>query len=250
MNLNKYNFFKDKIALNLLAKDVSNAKEVEKILEGNVIIGILSKDFNDKEEAIRYVKAFKKEISAVSIGLGAGDPKQWEMAAEIAAETDPGHVNQVFTTAAYTLGLLKGKGCNRTIVNALISPTGQPGKVIISTGPVSNEMEPAIVTTKVALSMMKDVGIMSVKFFNMGGLKYIDDLKEVAKTCSEVGIPIIEPTGGITLNNIAIIMRTCIDAGCERVIPHVYSAAIDQSTGLTDRVIVSKLYDEMKMVLK
>jgi len=249
MDLNKYFFYKNRIALNLLAKDIPNAKDVESLLDGNVFIGILSKDFENTEAAVKYFREFKREIKTISVGLGDGDPKQWEMAAEIAADTDPGHVNQVFTTAPYTLGMLKERGCTRTIVNALISPSGELGKVIISTGPYSSELKPAAVDIQTALSMLKDTGIMSVKFFHMGGLKHIDELKEVAKACAKIGIPIIEPTGGITSDNLYKIVKVCIDAGCQKVIPHVYSAAIDKETGLTDLAIVRSLYDSIKATL-
>lgn len=249
MNLNKYDFYKNRVALNLLAKDIPNAKDVEDVLDGNVFIGVLSKNFENTEAAVKYFREFKKEIKTISVGLGDGDPNQWKMAAEIAAETDPGHVNQVFTTAPYTLGLLKGKGCTRTLVNSLISPSGEVGKVIISTGPHSSQMNTAVVDTKTALGMLKDTGIMSVKFFHMKGLKHIDELKEVAMICAEVGIPVIEPTGGISTDNLYTIVKTCVDAGCEKVIPHVYSSAIDKTTGLTDTSIVRNLYESIKSAL-
>ncbi|MPW25585.1 oxo-acid lyase [Alkalibaculum sp. M08DMB] len=250
MNLKKFSFYKNKVAVNLLARDLENAKEVQEVLDGHVVIGILSKNFKTVEEGVGYVKTYQKDINTISIGLGDGDPNQWKMAAEIAAETDPGHVNQVFPTAAFTLGLLEGKGCKSTVVNALIRPTGEPGKVIISTGSSSSQMEEAVVSSKVALGMLKDAGLMSVKFFNIGGLKYIDDLKNIAKTAVQVGIPIIEPTGGISLVNIKSIVKVCLDAGIEIVIPHVYSSAIDEKTGLTNPIIVKKIYDEIQSLFK
>ncbi|WP_066497448.1 2-dehydro-3-deoxy-phosphogluconate aldolase [Abyssisolibacter fermentans] len=250
MQIKKFNFYKDKVALNLLAKDLENAKDVAKVLDGNVVIGILSKNFNTVEEAVTYAKRFLEELPVISIGLGAGDPNQWKMAAEIASETDPGHVNQVFTTAAYTAGLLKGKECKNTIVNALISPTGEVGKVKISTGPLSSDAKEAVVDVDTALSMLKDAGVNSIKFFHMKGTKHLEELKEVAKACVRVGIPLIEPTGGIEVENIYDIVKTCVDAGCDKVIPHVYSSAIDKETGLTDLDIVKKLYDEIKKVFE
>lgn len=250
MNLDKFSFYKNKVVVNLLARDLENAKEVQDVLNGHVVIGILSKKFKTVEEGVRYVKTYQKDINTISIGLGDGDPNQWKMAADIAAETDPGHVNQVFPTAAFTLGLLEGKGCKSTVVNALIRPTGEPGKVIISTGATSSQIEEAIVSSKVALGMLKDSGLMSVKFFNMGGLKYINDLKNIAETAAQVGIPIIEPTGGISLENIKILVKVCLDAGCEKVIPHVYSSAIDKETGLTNPVIVNRIYDEIKSLFE
>ncbi|MDI4740245.1 KDGP aldolase, partial [Salmonella enterica subsp. enterica serovar Kentucky] len=38
---------------------------------------------------------------------------------------------------------------------------------------------------------------------------------------------LIEPTGGISLDNFGIILQTCLEAGVPRVMPHVYSSIID-----------------------
>ncbi|WP_202709781.1 2-dehydro-3-deoxy-phosphogluconate aldolase [Sporosalibacterium faouarense] len=250
MELNNYSFYKDRVAINLLAKNLENAKEVTKVLDNNAVIGILSKDFATVDEGIGYVNTWKNDISVISIGLGGGDPNQWKMAADIAAATDPGHVNQVFTSAGFTAGLLEGNGCTNTVVNALVSPTGEIGKVKISTGPISSLGEDAIVDVDIALKMLKDVGVNSIKFFHMKGNKYLDELAEVVRACVRVEIPIIEPTGGITVDNIFDIVKVCVDAGCEKVIPHVYSAAIDKETGLTDPDIVKDLYNEIKKVFE
>lgn len=241
-------FYKEKVSINLLAKDIENARNVVEVLDGYTIIGVLSKDFNTVEEAIAYINEMKKSIPSISVGLGAGDPNQWKMAADIARQTDPGHVNQVFSTAGHTQGLLEGAKCTNTFANALISPTGQIGKVIISTGP-SSSVKNTIIDVDEALLLLKDSNVMSVKFFNMGGLKHLDELREVAHACVRNGIPVIEPTGGISADNIYEIVKVCVEAGCEKVIPHVYSSAIDKSTGLTDIEIVKKLYNEIKRVL-
>ena len=245
MNFEDFTFYKDRVAINLLAKDIDNAADVVNALDGAGIIGVLSKDFNSVEDAVKYIREMKKRIPIVSVGLGNGDPKQWKMAAEIGAETDPGHINQVFSTAGYTLGLLKGKGCEKTLVNALISPTGEAGKVIISTGPFSSQGK-TIIDIDEALKILKDAGIESVKFFNLKNMKNLDELREVAKACVRNDIPVMEPTGGIDSNNIYDIVKICLEAGCEKVIPHVYSSAIDKNTGLTDIGIVNKLYKEIK----
>lgn len=238
-------FYNDKVAINLLAKDIENAVEVNDTLEGHGLIGVLSKDFSNVKDATNHIEELQKYIPAISVGLGAGDPKQWKMAAEIAKETNPSHVNQVFSTAGYTLGLLEGAGTTNTIVNALISPTGEVGKVRISTGPASNSHN-VIVDVDQALSFLEDCNIPSVKFFNIKGNKHLAELKEVAKACVRNNIPIIEPTGGIDRSNIYEIIKVCLDAGCNKIIPHVYSSAIDKSTGLTDLNIVRELYNEMK----
>lgn len=247
-NFKKLNFYKNKIALNLLAKNVNNAKEVYNTMDGNVFIGILSKKFDNVSEGIKYVNRFQKEIPAISIGLGGGDPKQWKMAAQIAAATDPGHVNQVFTSAGYTMGLLKGSGCQNTIVNALINPTGEVGKVRISTGPVSTNEGDVIADVETALAMLKDVGVNSIKFFHMNGDQHLEELEVLANAAVKAGIPMIEPTGGLNTENITQVIKVCLNAGCKKVVPHVYSSLIDEDTGLTQIDDVRNIYNKIKRI--
>ncbi|MBU2702739.1 2-dehydro-3-deoxy-phosphogluconate aldolase [Sporomusaceae bacterium BoRhaA] len=248
MYLDRFSFYQDRVAVNFLAKDPENAKNVVDAMEGNAVIGLLSKNFATMTEAVEMAKKYLKKIPVLSIGLGAGDPKQWSIVADIAAELDPGHVNQVYTAAGYTVGLLKGKGCDHTFVNALISPTGTIGKVKISTGAESNKMTEVLADIDTAVMMLKEVGVQSIKFFNMAGLKHIEELKAVAESCVRMGMPVLEPTGGIGLENIREIVKVCMDAGCPKVIPHVYSSAIDKKTGLTEIQIVRQIYEEIKKI--
>ena len=72
------------------------------------------------------------------------------------------------------------------------------------------------------------MGGNSVKFFPMGGLKCKDEMKAVAEACARNDF-IMEPTGGITLENFREIMETILNAGVKQVIPHVYSSIQDEN---------------------
>lgn len=167
--------------------------------------------------------------NAISVGLGAGDPKQSEMVSQISRVIQPQHVNQVFTGAPISRALL---GQNETVVNALVSPTGTVGQVKISTGPISSTFPDAIIPVDTAIAMLKDMGASSIKFFNMRGLAHKDEYIRVAKACAEHHF-YLEPTGGIDLDNFEEILKIALDAGVEKVIPHVYSSIIDSATGNT-----------------
>jgi len=249
MKYNRLNFYKDKVAINLLARDLENAIDIMEVLEGNGLVGLLSKDYDTATECVIAVKAYLKHMPNVSVGLGGGDPKQWAMAAEVASLTNPGHVNQTFTGAMYTEGLLKGRGCFDTVTNCMMYPTGVAGYVQISTGPVSDVNKKCIVDVETAVCMMKDLELPSIKFFNMQGLCHIEELEVLAKACVEHGIPIIEPTGGIDTDNVAQIVKVCVDAGVERVIPHIYSSIIDKDTKITNLKLVKQAYDNIKAIL-
>ncbi len=244
----KFNFLKDRVLINCLAKDIQNAKEVSDAAEGHIAIGLLSVRFPTVEENVAEVKRFQKSIPLVSVGLGGGSPKQWQMAAHIAANTDPGHVNQVFPASGYTLGLLEGNHCENTVVNALISPTGTIGKVKINTGVYSQDVDEEV-DLQTALLMMKDIGLNSVKFFHMKGLKYLKELEAVAKACKSVGIDMIEPTGGLNPENVKEIVATCLSTGVKYVMPHIYSSLIDKDTGRTKPEEVKKIITSINSLM-
>lgn len=241
----KFNFYHDRVLINCLAKDLQNAKEIVAIAEGHVAIGLLSKRFPTVEENVIEVRKFQKEIPLISIGLGDGSPKQWKMVAEIASITDPGHANQVFPAAGYTLGLLDGKGCTQTVVNALMSPTGVLGKIKINTGIFSSD-KTEHVDIETALLMLKDIGLRSLKFFNIHGNTHLEELKIVAQACADSGIEMIEPTGGIDVGNIRDVLNVCLRTGVKHIMPHIYSSIIDKETGLTDPALVLKVMQIIK----
>lgn len=84
-----------------------------------------------------------------------------------------------------------------------------------------------------------------MKFFPMGGLKCKDELKAVAEACARNEF-VMEPTGGIDLENFREIMEIILNAGVEKVIPHVYSSIIDKESGDTRPEDVKKLLKIVK----
>lgn len=239
-------YYKDRVCLNVLAGSRENAKEIYQAAEGYVVIGVLSKNYPDTPSAIEDMQKYANDINnALSIGLGAGDPNQSMMVSEISKVVQPQHVNQVFTGAGTSRALL---GQNETVVNALVSPTGRVGYVKISTGPLSSKAPDAIVPVESAIAMLKDMGASSIKFFPMGGLKSKDEFVYVAKACAEHHF-YLEPTGGIDLDNFEEIVKIALDAGVEKVIPHIYSSIIDSETGNTRPEQVKMLLDTVKKLL-
>ncbi len=286
-------YYKNRVCLNVLAGSIKNAKEVYDACDGHVLIGVLSKNYSTVEAAIEDMKKYSKEIdNAISVGLGAGDPNQSNMVSQISKELQPQHINQVFTGVATSRALLgqndsiinglvspTGKpgfvkistgplsskekdgivpietaiammklGQNDSIINGLVSPTGKPGFVKISTGPLSSKEKDGIVPIETAIAMMKDMGGSSIKFFPMGGLKTKDEYIEVAKACAKHNF-YLEPTGGIDLDNFKEIVQIALDAGVEKVIPHVYTSIIDKETGETKVEDIGVLYKIMKELL-
>lgn len=249
MAFERLDFYKGKVMLNLLARDLDNAVDINNVLEGHALVGVLTKDYPTVEACVEVVKEYMKKLTNVSVGLGAGDPKQWKMVAQVAAQTDPGHANEVFTGAMYCLGALDAAGCKNTLVNCLISPTGTPGQVKISTGPISSQGPDLIVDVDIAMGMMKDLGLPSIKFYDMKGRKHLEELKLVAAAAVRHGIPVMEPTGGLDADNIKEVIQICHDAGCEKIIPHVYSSVVDKETGLTRLDLVQSIYNDIKSVV-
>lgn len=229
---------KQKVIFNVLAKDLENAKEIVEIGGDRVLIGVMVKGFKSEKAAIEQVELFQENRIPVSVGLGAGDPKMWKKVANVSAITKPDHINQVFPAAGYTLGRMEQVDSQSTIVNALIEPSGTVGKVYISTGPVSSRKKEKV-TCEMAAAMLAETGVHSVKFYPIDGDSRLDEVTAMVKAAVGVGIKVFEPTGGIGLENVYTIVRTCLDGGAEVVIPHLYSSLVDKGTGRTEVEMVS-----------
>lgn len=237
------NYFNNRISLNVLANSVENAKDCYEAAEGHVILGVLSKKIESDEVAIKEMRKYQEATdNALSIGLGAGDPNQSTMVSRISKELQPQHVNQVFTGVGTSRALLAQ---NETVVNGLVSPTGKVGMVNIATGPLSSKAEPAEVPIETAIALLKDMGGSSIKFFPMEGLTHIEEYKTIAQACAENDFS-LEPTGGIDLDNFEEILQIALEAGVDKIIPHVYSSVIDSETGDTRPEDVKKLYEMME----
>ncbi|MEB5707611.1 2-dehydro-3-deoxy-phosphogluconate aldolase [Pantoea anthophila] len=240
------NFYQDRLCLNVLAGSKENARAIWQAAEGHVLVGVLSKNYASNDAAIADMSEYAALIdNALSIGLGAGDPRQSQMVSELAEVLQPQHVNQVFTGVATSRALL---GQSQTVVNGLISPTGTPGKVKISTGPRSAAQPDGIVPIETAIAMLQDMGGSSVKYFPMGGLQAVDEYRAVADACAKMDFW-LEPTGGIDLENVGEIVRIALEAGVSKVIPHVYSSIIDKASGETRIEDVQRLLAICKTLL-
>lgn len=138
---------------------------------------------------------------------------------------------------------------NESHTNVLVSPMGIPGKVKISTVSLSKGcMNPAIVSVDTAITMIEEMGGSPLKFFPMAGLKTRGELKSIAKACAGKDF-CLKPTGGIDLDNFEEILGIIIDAGVERIIPHIYSSIIDKSTGCTKIECVEQLLNMGKTLV-
>jgi len=245
--MKKISFYKNQVSLNVLALNIENALDIVKATDGNVVVGVLSKDFSNDELALKTMRQWQEKTNdKISIGLGNGDANQSYMVARLVKKLKPAHANQVFTGVGLTNDSF---GANQTFINCLVSPTGIVGKVKISTGPISQTQTDAIVDINTAIAMIKDMGGDSIKFFPMKGLTHLDEYVAVAKACAENNFA-LEPTGGIDLNNFEQILQIAVDQKVPLIIPHVYGSIIDKETGLTKIEDVEKLYQIIKKVVK
>lgn len=246
MNIEK-RFYQNRVALNVLANSIENAKEVFEAAEGHVLVGVLSKDYPTVDAAVTAMKEYGAAIDdAVSIGLGAGDNRQAAVVAEIAKYYPGSHINQVFPAVGATRANL---GENDSWINSLVSPTGKLGYVNISTGPISaGTSETAIVPIKAAIALVRDMGGNALKYFPMKGLKHEAEFRAVAEACGEEGFA-LEPTGGIDLDNFSKILEIALEAKVPKIIPHVYSSIIDRESGKTNEEDVRKLLTIIKKLV-
>ncbi|WP_455139418.1 2-dehydro-3-deoxy-phosphogluconate aldolase [Thermophilibacter sp.] len=241
------NYYNDRVCLNVLGGSLDNAREVYEAAEGHVEVGVLTADYPTVEAYVEDARRYMEVLEGnLSVGLGGGNPNQWRAVAEVAKYVKANHFNQAFCAVGWTRANLDGAECH---VNAMVAPSGTPGLVKISTGPLSKECEkPALVDADTVVAMAKEMGADSLKFFPMGGLKVADELKAVAEACARHDF-ILEPTGGITIENFDEIMRIILDAGVPKVIPHVYSSIVDKATGNTRPEDVVTLMDKVRALV-
>lgn len=236
-------FLEGRVCLNVLANSIENARACYEAADGYVVLGVLSKNYSTDEAAIEDMKKYAAVTgNALSVGLGAGDPNQSAMVARISRVLQPQHINQVFTGVGASRALA---GQNKSIINGLVSPTGTAGMVNIATGPLSSQGPAGLVPIETAIGLLKDMGGTSIKYFNMKGLTFKEEYQAVAEACAKHDF-MLEPTGGIDLDNFEEILQIALDAGVRQVIPHVYSSIIDQETGDTKPEDVKKLLEMMK----
>lgn len=243
MSINKC-FYKDRIALNVLANSVENAKNVYNAAEGRVLVGILTKDYFTVKETVNAIQTYSSGLNGrVSIGLGDGDNRQASVVANVAKHYSGIHFNQVFPYVGITRAYLTKKD---SWINSLVSPSGKVGYVNISTGPISAEQTvKAIVPIKSAIALIRDMGGNSLKYFPMDGLTYEDEFREVARVCGEENFG-LEPTGGINKSNIKRILQIVLEQNVPKVILHVYSSIINKETGETNIDDVRDIYIMIK----
>lgn len=240
-------FYRGRVALNVLAKDIENAIHVYNAAEKYVLVGVLSKDYATVEESVKSMSEYGREIEeAVSIGLGAGDNKQASIVAEIVRHYSGSHVNQIFPSVGITRANANKSNC---WINSLVTPSGRPGYVNISTGPISSaQKEKAIIPISAAIALVRDMGGNALKYFPMNGLSVEEEFQEVAKVCGEEGFA-LEPTGGIDKQNFERILRICLESNVPQIIPHIYSSIIDRSSGNTKVEDVIELVQKMKKLV-
>lgn len=241
------NYYNDRVCLNVLGGSLQNAADIYKAAEGHVEVGVLTADYDTVEAAIEDMSKYMDVLEGnLSVGLGGGNPNQWRAVAEVAKEIKANHFNQAFCSVSATRANVGNDECH---INAMVGPSGTPGLVKISTGPLSRECaEPALVPADTLIAIVKEMGGNSLKFFPMDGLKVKEELKAVSEACARQDF-ILEPTGGIDLENFEEIMHIILDAGVPKVIPHVYSSIIDKATGDTRIEDVERLLAMVKAMV-
>ena len=239
-------YYHDRVCLNVLGNSLQNAKEIYEAADKCVAVGVLSANYPTVADAVEDMKKYMVVLEGnLSVGLGGGNPAQWKAVAEIAKEVKANHFNQAFCAVGYTRANV---GNDWAHINSMVAPCGKPGFVKISTGPLSKDCEPALAGVDTVIAIIREMGGNSIKFFPMGGLKCKEELEAVAQACARNDF-ILEPTGGIDLDNFEEIMRIILEAGVKRVMPHVYSSIVDKASGNTRIEDVQKLMEIVRKLV-
>lgn len=228
----------DKFLFNFLANDRNNAEAIIEAGSGYVVPGIVSDKFDTVDAAAKKVEELKSITNTVSIGLGGGgNPANWEKVLEMAAASSPGHINQPFETASYARRYLDKKGVPAQLVNALIQPTGEAGKIKLAVSQQVMQVEEFI-------EIARGYGIESIKMMPIKGTQHLEELVYLTRVAAAKGIRGVEPAGGIDVNNIKAILTGVKDIDIDFFMPHIFGSTIDKSTGATIPAKVSEILAE------
>ncbi|WP_066309491.1 KDGP aldolase [Bacillus sp. FJAT-29814] len=232
MDLRKLNKLDDFLLFNFLAKDRENAEEILEAGQGFVVPGIVSSDFAMIADGIKKVAELKEVAPVVSVGLGDnGNPANWDKVLDIAAGSNPGHINQPFEKSSYSRGFLKAKGLDQA-VNGLVSPARKVGYVKLS----GMEMR-----VEDLVDLAVSMGVESIKFMPLKGVTHLEELVYLCRVAAEKGIVSIEPAGGISADNIVAIVDAVRETGIPVFMPHIFGSTIDKNTGRTIPEEVAKI---------
>ena len=217
----------DKFLFNFLARDATNAAAVMEAGSGYVVPGIVSDQYETIDAAATIVQELKTVTDVVSIGLGGGvNAANWNKVLDIAVASEPGHLNQPFETATYTKGFLDGKRIPKQLVNALVQPTGEIGKIKLANSGNILKVEEFI-------DIAAGLGIESIKMMPVKGTQHLEELIYLVKVAATRGIRGVEPAGGIDASNIKDIAQGVKNINIEFFMPHIFGSTIDSRTGET-----------------
>jgi 2-dehydro-3-deoxy-phosphogluconate aldolase len=238
MSLTKLKKFEDRVLFNFLAFSRENAEQVMEASRGYVVPGIVSTDYEDIKLAVAKVKELKEVSPVVSIGLGgSGDTRMWRKVLDIALESDPGHINQPFETSPFATGVLTQAGIPQ-FCNALITPTGEVGKIQVTNGKKYDVNE--------FIEICALLGIQSIKVMPVKGIQHLDELVYIADTAARNGIYGIEPAGGIDETNIKELVSRLLGTGIHFIMPHIFGSTIDKKNRRTIPEKVEEIVDQMQ----
>lgn len=226
------------IILNVQTNNVETAVEVSRRYPTRIVIGVTAKDFPDLDDGIALIRRMQDGGVLVSAGLGDGAADQWQRALNLASATSPFHLNQIFPAAGLSQRILADAGAS-TIVNGLVRPTSRIGGVLVGTGPASSRYTDEELSAGLAADLLQEVGVNSIKLFPMEGVRQLDQLRAVAQEAAGRGM-MIEPTGGLTPQNLPVILEACLEAGARCVMPHLYSSVKDPRTKDLDLALVAE----------
>ncbi|SFB00069.1 conserved hypothetical protein EF_0839/AHA_3917 [Lentibacillus halodurans] len=217
----------DKFLFNFLAHDADNAAAILEAGSGYVVPGIVSDHFTSVDDAVDKVNELKKVSNVVSIGLGGGgNADNWRKVLRIAVASEPGHLNQPFETASYSQGYLDRGNLDKQVVNALVKPTGEVGKIQLANAGSTMDVE-------AFMDIAASLGIESIKMMPVHGTEHVEELVYLTRIAQAKGIRGVEPAGGINVTNIGEIMAGVKDIDIEFFMPHIFGSAVDHETGKT-----------------
>ena len=226
-----------RVAVSVPASHADEAFAVWETSEGVALPALVAAGFPNGEALLAEAVRCLEKVPALSIALGGGaDVSQW---AKVLAAASAGsvHLNQPFTTAAYS----KGRFVNAW-VNGVVEPTHVPGRVrLTGLSDAMPELE-----ARDAANILLDGQVDALKLHPTDAGEDFSSTVEAARQAADVGLIGFEPAGGLDLQNTPGLVERLAQIPRIRILPHVFGAVLDRSTGNVDLARVRALVTNLR----
>lgn len=229
-----------RIAVSVPSRDADEALGIWEAGEGTAVPSLSAASFSSVQALQDETARCLLSVPVLSVALGGGaDVWQW-IKVLAAGEAGAPHLNQPFTTAPFAKGRFPGMW-----VNGVVEPTEAIGRVHLTgvRGPLP------VIDVQEAAKMLLDGQVDALKLHPTDPADDFRATMAIATGAAEAGVAAFEPAGNLDLTSTPQLVERLMAVPDLRVLPHVFSALLDRTTGRVDLGRVRALIADLRLAV-